>query len=92
MVILFIMMLGVIIGLKFNLKKALKANGILQMVLTGALIFCMGVSLGNRKDFFRQLAALGWKSTVYMLIAVIFSVLMVFILTKLFLEQKENEK
>ena len=39
MLILVIMMLGVIIGMKLNLKKTLKVNGVLQIVLTGILIF-----------------------------------------------------
>ena len=32
MLILVIMMLGVIIGMKLNLKKTLKVNGVLQIV------------------------------------------------------------
>ena len=50
MLILVIMMLGVIIGMKLNLKKTLKVNGVLQIVLTGILIFIMGVSLGSREN------------------------------------------
>lgn len=92
MLILGIMMLGVVIGLKFNLKKTLKVNGIIQVILTGILIFCMGVSLGSRENFFSELAELGWKSVAYMLMAVAFSVLFVFILTKLFMERKEESK
>ena len=53
MLILVIMMLGVIIGMKLNLKKTLKVNGVLQIVLTGILIFIMGVSLGSRENFFQ---------------------------------------
>ena len=37
MLILVIMMLGVVIGMKLNLKKTLKVNGVLQIVLTGIL-------------------------------------------------------
>lgn len=91
MLILAIMMVGVLIGIKFDLKKSLKANGIIQMVLTGILIFIMGVSLGSRENFFQELADLGWKSVVYMLVAVAFSILFVYILTRLFLKSKEGE-
>lgn len=59
MLILVIMMLGVVIGMKLNLKKTLKVNGVLQIVLTGILIFIMGVSLGSRENFFNELAELG---------------------------------
>ena len=52
MLILVIMMLGVVIGMKLNLKKTLKVNGVLQIVLTGILIFIMGVSLGSRENFY----------------------------------------
>ena len=92
MLILAIMMLGVLIGLKFNLKKTLKANGIIQMILTGILIFCMGVSLGNRENFFNELMELGWKSVIYMLVAVVFSVLVVYVLTKIFLVKGESRQ
>ena len=57
MLILVIMMLGVIIGMKLNLKKTLKVNGVLQIVLTGILIFIMGVSLGSEKTFL-----MNWQS------------------------------
>lgn len=92
MLILVIMMLGVLIGMKLNLKKTLKANGVLQIVLTGILIFIMGVSLGSREDFFNELTELGWKSVIYMLAAVAGSTVFVHILTKIFMESKEDEK
>ena len=56
--------------MKLNLKKTLKVNGVLQIVLTRNLIFIMGVSLGSRENFFNELAELGWKSVLYMLSAV----------------------
>lgn len=59
------------------------------MILTGILIFCMGVSLGNRENFFNELMELGWKSVIYMLAAVACSVLAVYILTRIFLVPKE---
>ncbi len=92
MLILVIMMLGVLIGMKLNLKKTLKVNGVLQIVLTGILIFIMGVSLGSREDFFNELTELGWKSVIYMLAAVAGSTVFVHILTKIFMESKEDEK
>ena len=91
MLILVIMMLGVIIGMKLNLKKTLKVNGVLQIVLTGILIF-MGVSLGSRENFFNELAELGWKSVLYMLSAVAGSTLIVYGLTKVFMKSKEDKE
>ncbi|EEA80927.1 hypothetical protein CLONEX_03178 [[Clostridium] nexile DSM 1787] len=90
MLILVIMMLGVVIGMKLNLKKTLKVNGVLQIVLTGILIFIMGVSLGSRENFFNELAELGWKSVLYMLSAVAGSILIVYGLTKVFMKSKED--
>ena len=90
MLILVIMMLGVIIGMKLNLKKTL--NGVLQIVLTGILIFIMGVSLGSRENFFNELAELGWKSVLYMLSAVAGSTLIVYGLTKVFMKSKEDKE
>ena len=92
MLILVIMMLGVVIGMKFNLKKTLKANGVFQMILTGILIFIMGVSLGSRATFFRELAELGWKSVIYMLAAVAGSIVIVYVLTKLFMKDKGEKE
>ncbi len=92
MLILVIMMLGVVIGMKFNLKKTLKANGVFQMILTGILIFIMGVSLGSRETFFRELAELGWKSVIYMLAAVAGSIVIVYVLTKLFMKDKGEKE
>ncbi len=92
MLILGIMMLGVLLGMKLNLKKTLKVNGVLQIILTGILIFVMGVSLGSREQFFDELAELGWKSLLYMLAAVGGSVFSVYILTKLFIIRKEDER
>ena len=86
MLILVIMMLGVVIGMKLNLK----VNGVLQIVLTGILIFIMGVSLGSRENFFNELAELGWKSVLYMLSAVAGSILIVYGLTKVFMKSKED--
>lgn len=91
MLVLVIMMLGVVVGLKFNLKKTLKANGIVQMILTGMLIFCMGLSLGNRENFFNELIGLGWKSLIYMLAAVGGSVVCVYLLTKICFHEKKEE-
>ena len=79
MLILVIMMLGVIIGMKLNLKKTLKVNGVLQIVLTGILIF-------------NELAELGWKSVLYMLSAVAGSTLIVYGLTKVFMKSKEDKE
>lgn len=90
MLILVIMMLGVVIGMKLNLKKTLKVNGVIQIVLTGILIFIMGVSLGSRENFFNELAELGWKSVLYMLSAVAGSILIVYGLTKVFMKSKED--
>ena len=92
MLILVIMMLGVVIGMKFNLRKTLKANGVFQMILTGILIFIMGVSLGSRENFFQELAELGWKSVIYMLAAVAGSIVIVYILTKLFMKDKGDKE
>ena len=92
MLILVIMMLGVIIGMKLNLKKTLKVNGVLQIVLTGILIFIMGVSLRSRENFFNELAELGWKSVLYMLSAVAGSTLIVYGLTKVFMKSKEDKE
>ena len=55
------------------------------------LIFCMGVSIGRNGEVIRNLPALGGKALLFAILAVIGSILFVFLLSKLFFE-KEGEK
>lgn len=90
MVVEMIMLVGVLIGYFAPLKKYAAFNSRLQMVCTAVLIFSMGVSLGNRENFFSELAELGLESAVYSIVPIIFSVIAVYLLTKRFMKPKDK--
>jgi len=88
MLILILMAVGILIGLKWFPSRYAALNGKLQLVCTFFLIFCMGVSLGRRKDFLRDLLSLGWQSLIFALLPIVFSVLAVYLLSHVFLENR----
>ena len=92
MLILCIMAAGVFLGYKFELKKTMKVNEKFQMAATGVLIFIMGISLGQREGFLNELLELGWKSIVFTVAAVAFSVLFVYLLSNAFLKGTGGKK
>ncbi len=78
--------IGIVIGLFWFPIKAQKINGRLLTGFTLALIFSMGVSLGSRDGFVEELASLGFESLIYAILAVVFSILGVYLLKKLFVK------
>lgn len=91
MVILIIMAIGVWIGFKWFPEKWQKHNSIVQLLSIITLIFCMGVSLGSNPNFLNELTQLGIKGLVFAIIPIIFSILMVYILSLKFLKEKEDD-
>ena len=89
MLILALMAVGILIGMKWFPPKYAKINSKIQLVCTAFLIFCMGVSLGRRENFLRDLASLGWQSLVFAVIPIVLSVLAVYVLSRIFLEKKK---
>lgn len=88
--ILIIMSVGVFIGFKFFPEKYSNINSNVQLVCTAVLIFSMGVSLGNREGFIKELGSLGYDSFIFAIIPIICSVILVFILSKKFMEGKDD--
>ena len=91
MKILLIMCLGIIIGYKYLNENYSKISSLIQMICTIILIFSMGVSLGNRKEFFSELSTLGIKSLIFSIFPIIFSIIFVFILSKKFIENNKED-
>ena len=89
--VIIIMCMGVLIGKLFFPVKWKRINELLQTICTLLLIFSMGVLLGSRENFLRELAALGSQSFLFFLIPSLFSVLAVYPLTRIFLN-KQREK
>ena len=79
---------GIIVGRTLFNPKYKALNEKLQTVCTVLLIFSMGVMLGRRDNFLQEIAALGWKSLVFCLVPSAFSALLVFALTRQFIEKR----
>ncbi len=82
MLILIVMCLGILCGNRFISSKYKKINERLQVLCTVLLIFSMGTSLGRRENFLSQLLDLGVQSLLFCLIPTVFSILLVYFLTK----------
>ena len=72
-------------------EKGLKINAKLQTVWLMLLIFCMGVSIGRNGDIIQALPSLGGKALLYAVLAVIGSIVAVYLLTKVFLRKGAKE-
>lgn len=90
MQILIIMVFGVLIGRWFP-ERHKRKNELFQLICTVLLIFSMGVMLGSRENFVQDLSNLGLQSLLFCLIPAVFSVLLVFVLSRRFLEKKKKE-
>lgn len=86
MLILLIMCAGIAVGHFFFYPKYKPVAEKLQVVATVLLIFSMGVMLGKRENFLHELATLGWKSLIFCLVPSVLSALLVFVLTRQFIE------
>lgn len=61
------------------------------MLCTLLLIFSMGVMLGQKENFLSELSSLGLKSFLFFLIPTLVSIILVYILTKRFMENKHSD-
>ena len=84
MLILAIMAVGAVVGFFLFPDKKLKWSERIQFTCTYLLIFSMGVILGSRENFLEELLHLGFNSLVFAVVSIIFSVILVYFLTKKF--------
>ncbi len=89
--VIIVMCVGVFIGNKIFPAKLKKWNEILQTVCTVLLIFSMGVMLGRRENFIQELSSLGIQSFLLFFIPSVFSVILVYPLSKYFLEKRKSD-
>lgn len=92
MKMLLVMCLGILIGNRLFPEKYKKVNEKLQTVCTVLLIFCMGVILGSRENFLEELGTLGGTSFLFFLIPSVFSLILVYPLTRKFLTENAGEE
>ena len=86
--VIIVMCLGVLAGKFFFPEKWKRINEILQTVCTVLLIFSMGVMLGSRENFISEISELGMRSVLFFLIPSVTSVIIVYPLTRIFLDKK----
>lgn len=92
MTTILIMCAGVLVGAAVFPEGMKKWNSRLQMLLTGLLIFTMGVGLGSRPDFLEELGTLGLDSLIFAAVPILCSVAAVWPLSRRFLEKREKEE
>lgn len=92
MAVLIVMCLGILAG-RFLVPKGIKkGNEIFSLVCTFILIFSMGVKLGRNDNLLQDLSSLGISSLLYFVVPTVFSIFIVFVLTKKFMKKKTNDR
>ncbi len=86
MEILIVMCAGVALGATVFPAALKGTNEKLTLVATGLLIFSMGAMLGSRDAFVDEIVSLGLSSLAFAILPIAFSVVCVYILTRLFLK------
>ena len=83
---------GIGIGLTLFPKKFLKWNSKLQVLGIALLLFAMGASLGGSPTLLEDIKSAGGQAILFALATIAGSVLMVYLLTRLFLDKKKEKK
>lgn len=91
MKIFIIMGIGILIGRFLMIGKLKKWNERLAILCTLLLIFSMGVMLGQKENFISELSSLGLKSFLFFLIPTAASIIIVYILTRRFIDKKDTK-
>lgn len=90
--IILVMCIGILVG-RFLVPQGMKKfNERVSMCCTWLLIFAMGVMLGEREGFLEELSMLGVRSFFFFLIPTVCSIILVYILSKRFIEKKQTVK
>ena len=74
-----------VIGWELFPEKWNKLNIGIQQAATLVLIFSMGVSLGSRPSFIREISSMGFRSLVFTVLAIAGSVAVVYPLSRKYL-------
>ena len=86
-----VMGIGILIGRFLMIGKLKKWNERLAILCTLLLIFSMGVMLGQKENFISELSSLGLKSFLFFLIPTAASIIIVYILTRRFIDKKDTK-
>lgn len=86
--VVIVMCLGVLAGRFFSKARIKKISETISVTCTVLLIFSMGVTLGRNENFLNNLSSLGLSSLLFFLVPTIFSIFIVFLLTKKMMTKK----
>ncbi|SHK43337.1 LysO family transporter [Tepidibacter formicigenes] len=80
------LIIGIIIGItKIIPKKHMKFNSYFQLLALIILLFSMGASIGSNKEILSSLNTIGIKAITFSIMTIIFSVIVMYIVSKKFL-------
>lgn len=88
--VMILMLLGVFVGYRWFPERWGKVNANIQVVCIALLIFSMGVKLGSRENFLSELTQLGWKSLLFALTSILFSVLFVYFFSEKWIKKAKK--
>lgn len=88
--VLIVMCFGILAGRFLVPNRAKKGNELISLACTFLLIFSMGATLGKDQNFMNNLSSLGLSSLLFFFIPTVLSILIVYVLTKKFMEKRDN--
>ena len=91
MLLLIVMGAGVLVGSCFFPEQWKKCNHVLQTVATLVIIFAMGVMLGRKENFLKDLSSLGLASFIFFVIPTVLSMLVVYFLTEKYMNKRKKQ-
>ncbi|WP_276886205.1 hypothetical protein [Allobaculum stercoricanis] len=90
--VLIIMCFGILAGRFLVPNRAKKENEFISLACTFLLILSMGATLGKDQNFMSNLSSLGLSSLLFFFIPTVLSILIVYVLTKKFMEKRDNSQ
>lgn len=90
--VLIVMYFGILAGRFLVPNRAKKENEFISLACTFLLILSMGATLGKDQNFMSNLSSLGLSSLLFFFIPTVLSILIVYVLTKKFMEKRDNSQ
>lgn len=90
--VLIVMCFGILAGRFLVPNRAKKGNELISLACTFLLILSMGATLGKDQNFISNLSSLGLSSLLFFFIPTVLSILIVYVLTKKFMEKRDNSQ
>lgn len=90
--VLIVMCFGILAGRFLLPNRAKKENEFISLACTFLLILSMGATLGKDQNFMSNLSSLGLSSLLFFFIPTVLSILIVYVLTKKFMEKRDNSQ